>query len=119
MGFTAREVVASAARTTTGTSAALVASGPSGPTTARRLSLLADVTAVSGTTPSLTLSVEWSHDGTAFAAADPADTFTAITAAGRAVKKFDVKGPHYRVVWTISGTTPSFTFAVSAYADTN
>lgn len=102
--------VTSAARTATGNSAA-IASGDTG----AFLNLLADVTAVSGTSPSMTLTVEWSHDGTAFAQGDTADTFTAITAAAKKVKQFAVKAPYYRVVWTITGTTPSFTFSVSQY----
>jgi hypothetical protein len=82
------------------------------------LSLLLDVTAASGTTPSMTVNVEWSMDGIAFAPAETADTFTAVTATGRKVKTFSVKAPSFRVVWTISGTTPSFTFSVTAYTTT-
>ena len=104
-------VVASAARTTTGNSGDQ-AIGDKGV----NLSVLVDVTAVSGTGPSMTLSVEWSQDGGAtFAQADPADTFTAITAAATKAKSFTIKGSHYRLVWTISGTTPSFTFSARAF----
>mgnify|MGYP000652015337 CR=1 FL=1 len=106
-----REVVASAARTTTGNSGALRLRSM-----ARNISLLVDVTAASGTGPTLALSVEWSHDGgTTFAAGEPADTFTQISAASKAVKRFDVKAPDYRIVWTIGGTTPSFTFSAREY----
>lgn len=106
-----REVVASAARTATGNSGALRLPSP-----ARSASLLLDVTAASGTTPTLDVSVEWSHDGgTTWAASQPTDTFTQITAAGKAVKRFDVKGPDYRIVWTIGGGTPSFTFSAREY----
>jgi hypothetical protein len=102
-------VAASAARTTTGQSAAVQAQG-------RQVAVEVDVTAVSGSTPSMTLTVEWSDDnGTTWFLADPPDTFTALTAAGKRVKEFDVKAPYFRTVWTISGTTPSFTFAVDAY----
>jgi hypothetical protein len=68
----------------------------------------------------MTLSVEWSLDGgTTFGPADPVDAFTAVTnvATGVKVKLFDVKGPHYRVVWTITGTTPSFTFKLLEHAN--
>jgi len=102
-------VAASAARTTTGQSGAIQSQG-------QQVSLEVDVTAASGTTPNLALSVEWSDDnGTTWFQADPADVFTALTAAGKRVKEFDVKAPYFRVVWTITGTTPSFTFAVDAY----
>ena len=101
-------VVASAARTTTGTSSALDA--PEG----ADLVLSASVTAASGTTPTLDLSVEWSSDGgTTWYTADPADTITQFTAAAARVKRFTAKGTEYRVRWTIGGTTPSFTFAVT------
>jgi hypothetical protein len=101
-------VVASAARTTTGTSGTLDA--PEG----FDLVLSASVTAASGTTPTLDLSVEWSSDGgTTWYTADPVDTFTQITAASARVKRFTAKGTEYRIRWTIGGTTPSFTFAVT------
>lgn len=104
-------VVASAARTVTGNSAALAVAPALG-----QLVLGVNVTAASGTTPSMTLSVEWSHDGGAtWSQADPADTFTAITAAAVKVKSFAVKSDVYRIVWTITGTTPSFTFAMTQY----
>lgn len=108
---TAREVVVSAARTTTAESAAINTNQPAG-----RLNLLADVTAASGTTPTLDLSVQWSHDaGTTWADADAADSFTQLTAAAVKVKQFNVKAPTYRVKWTIAGATPSFTFSIREY----
>lgn len=104
-------VVAALARTATGQSGAISVGK------ADALALLVNVTAVSGTTPSMTISIEWSHDGgTTWAQGDPADQMTAITAAAVKAKQFNVKAPVYRVVWTITGTTPSFTFAVSQYA---
>jgi hypothetical protein len=106
-------VVASAARTATGNSD-LIKSEDLGETVA----LLADVTAVSGTTPSMTLSVEWSNDGTNWATPETADAFAAITAAAKKVKTFERKAAFNRVVWTITGTTPSFTFSVWEYVAT-
>lgn len=106
-------VAASAARTATGSSGALpvMDMDPSGLST---LAIGLNVTAVSGTSPSLTLSVEWSFDGVNFLKGDPVDAFTAVTAVGGAAKSFTPKGMAYRVTWTITGTTPSFTFDVSA-----
>ncbi len=99
----------SSARTATGQSSAIYLSPIS-----ENLAILVDVTAVSGTTPSCTFSVEWSNDGTNFAQVDTtADAFAALTAAGKKVKTFPVKGLYARLVWTISGTTPSFTFSAS------
>lgn len=103
-------LLASAARTVTDNS------GATGFDTAGNsaLALELNVTAVSGTTPSVTLSLEWSNDNAAWAPADPVDTFTATTTVSRKVKNFSVKGRYVRTVWTISGTTPSLTFVVNA-----
>lgn len=106
-------VAASAARTETGNSGSIQV-----PPGSPNLALLVDVTAQSGVTPTLDFSVEWSNDGTTFAAADTADTFAQITGAQvprQRAKSFAVKGKRFRVVWTIAGTTPSFTFSASAY----
>ncbi len=112
MAFAApREVVASAARTTTGTSSAITLDG-----LGEDVSLAVDVTAASGTTPTLDMTIEWSHDGgTTWMTADPPDAFTQITAAAKKTKVFAAKAPTYRVRWTIAGTTPSFTFQVRDY----
>lgn len=102
-------VVASAARTTTGTSSAIDA--PDG----GDLCLSIVTTAASGTTPTLDVTVEWSPDGgTSWAVADTSDAFTQITGTANGVraKRFTVKGTQYRTRWTIGGTTPSFTFSV-------
>lgn len=102
-------VVASGARTaTSNTSARQTGYG-------RTVSVMLDVTAVSGTTPSMTVSVEWSPDGTTFFPVETPDAFTAITATKKVAKSFTVKGAYWRLVWTISGTTPSFTFAAHAH----
>lgn len=79
------------------------------------LSVLLNVTAATGTTPSLTVEVQWSHDGTNFASAATPDTFTAVTAAGNVAKSFQVKGRFARLAYTVTGTTPSFTFSASGY----
>lgn len=102
--------VASGARVASGNSAAF----PTGK--GLNLNVLVNVTARSGTTPTLDLSVEWSMDGTNFAPGQPADTFTQITATGSAVKSFAIKAPFFRLVWAIGGTTPSFTFDATRYA---
>lgn len=101
-------ILPSAARTATGQSGAFDEGNLD------YLNVLVDVTAVSGTSPTMTVNVEWSHDGSTWFVADPADAFTAITAAGKKVKQFTVKGLYARLNYTIGGTTPSFTFA--AYA---
>ena len=101
----AATILASAARTTTGQSTAFDIGADD------NLSVLIDATTVSGTSPTMTVNVEWSHDGATWFVADPVDAFTAITAAGKKVKNFTVKGLYARLNYTIGGTTPSFTFA--------
>lgn len=102
----------SAARTATGQTGAIPTN------TGDKVSLFLNVTAATGTTPTLTVSVEWSVDGTNFGPAETPDAFTQVTAQGAKVKAFDAKAPYYRVVYTIGGTTPSFTFTVTSYTTT-
>ena len=103
--------VALAARTTSGDSG----HKPVASLDQDTLILLLDVTAQSGTTPTLDVSVEWSMDGgSTFAPGDTADTFVQIAAAtGAKVKGFAIKGSGYRIVWAIAGTSPSYTFSVT------
>ena len=106
--MSANTLVASAARTATGNSGAIaVGSG------AANLELELEVTAVSGTSPTLVLSVQWSDDGTNFGNNDGSTVaFAAVTATGNVTKSIPVRAPYMQLVWTITGTTPSFTFTV-------
>lgn len=79
--------------------------------TGDELAVMLDVTAVTGTSPSMTVSIQWSQNGTDWFTADPADTFTAITAATKVTKLFTIKGLYARLNYAITGTTPSFTFS--------
>jgi hypothetical protein len=106
--YPAREIVASAARTTNGDSGAVI---PAVGRAADTVSIMIRATAIVGT-PSLAISIEWSMDGVNFAPGDPVDTMTAITAAVSRIKVFEAKAPYYRVVWGITGGTPSITFSV-------
>jgi len=103
-------VVPSAARTTTGNSGPLqVFDGGA------TLALWVNVTATGGT-PNMVLTVQWSQDGGAtFADPDTGNPFTAITTTKVVGKSFPVLAPVYRIVWTITGTTPSFTFLINSY----
>jgi len=103
-------VISSAARTASGQSASLQCGQ------VPVISLLVAVTAASGTTPTLDITIQWSPDGGAtWASSDPVDSFTQITAATNVAKRFTVKSNVFRIVYTIGGTTPSFTFAVREY----
>lgn len=82
-----------------------------GPTSGKSLYAALFVTTVSGTTPSLTATVQ-SAATVGFGSPTTRGTFTAMTAAGSQWLT-PVAGPitdgFWRVVFTISGTTPSFT----------
>lgn len=108
-------ILASAARTATGNSPGFKVPKGGEDTPATQLAVFVDVTTVTGTSPTMTPSVEWSHDGTTWFTTDPAETFTAITAAGKKVKVFTQKGPFARLAFTIGGTSPSFTFSATAF----
>lgn len=77
------------------------------------VAIIVNVSAVSGTGPTLDLKVQWSHDGSTWADGEPADSFVQITAAKIVAKIFARKGPFYRLVWTLGGTTPNFTFGAT------
>ena len=68
-----------------------------------------------GTTPSLTARVESSADNT-FAAPTTRLTYAAATAVGGQILRTDgtaITDTWWRIAWDITGTTPSFLFAVS------
>jgi hypothetical protein len=77
------------------------------------LRLLLDITVVSGTSPTITVSVEQSHNGTTWRAHS---SFAAATAVSSERKSFGGIDRYVRATWTIGGTTPSFTFAVTGTA---
>lgn len=98
-------LVASAARTATGNSGELA-----GYDRASTLRVQLDVSAASGTSPTLNVLVEDTLDGSTW---NTIGTFAQRTAAGREV--INVTSPfakRIRVSWTVGGTTPSFTFSV-------
>jgi hypothetical protein len=103
-----RTVVASATQTASGVSGAIEAFG------LRSFVLLTEITAASGTTPTVVFSVEWSYDGGAtWYLPDPsADVFTSRSTASNWSRQVAARGDVYRVRWAIGGTTPSFTFAI-------
>lgn len=107
--YTLDALVPSAARTANGDSGIWEGYGP---TSTLRVQL--NVTAISGTSPNLTVFVEDSLDGTNW---NQLFAFAARTAVGREV--LDFTGPYsdmIRVRWVITGTTPSATFGVVAFA---
>lgn len=107
----AEQPVPTTARTVSGNSGPLNGYG-----IASTLRAQLNVTAASGTTPTLDVVIEDSVDGGA--TWNTVGTFAQKVAAGREV--INVTTPFtgmLRVRWTIGGTGPSFTFAVDWYAE--
>ncbi|MFD5874013.1 hypothetical protein [Streptomyces sp. NPDC060322] len=99
------------ARTATGTGTIVnLGAIPAG----KRLYAALHVLSATGTTPSITVRIE-SGDATLTSPTTRA-TFAAATAAGGQILRGNgtaITDAYYRVGWTITGTTPSFMFAVS------
>lgn len=80
-----------------------------------RLRIQLNVTAASGTTPTLDVVVEDTVDGTNF---NTIGTFAQKVTTGREViSVVGLIGARVRVRWTIAGTTPSFTFDIAGAAE--
>lgn len=100
-------ILASAALTASGQSAAVDVGG------AGVLRAKVQVTAVAGTTPSITPTIQTSHDA---GVTDPWRTagaaYTALTAVGSSPYQSFAVDRYIRVSYVISGTTPSLTTTV-------
>lgn len=107
-------VLPSAARTTTANTAAFALQSNAA-LQGKRLNLALNITAVSGTSPSMTVSLQWSFDNVNWFTPSPADAFAAQTAAATVLQQFAAKAPFVRVNYAITGTTPSFTFQLDLY----
>lgn len=106
MATTRRQVVPSAARTTSGNSGTLQGFGD-----VNTIRVQLDIDAVSGTTPTLDVTVLDSVDGGENW--NVIDTFPQKTAAGVTVRTVTgITSDILQVAWVIGGTTPSFTFDV-------
>lgn len=74
-----------------------------------------------GVLPSLTVGIQWSHDGgITWADGDPVTdqrfaAFTAMTATATRIKEFSVAGTLYRLTFDISGVGANFTVTMSEY----
>jgi hypothetical protein len=94
----------------------------------RGMQFFLNVTAVSGTTPTMTVRLQYSFDGTTYMDADTTNLQTAsISTTGlyrlmvypgvttvANLSKNDCLPRNWRAAWTIAGTTPSFTFTSTA-----
>lgn len=111
--FSTDELLASAARTASGQSDQYATYGP-----VTAVVIEVNVTAVSGTTPTLDVDLEDTFDGTTWNKVSDINAAD-ITATGVTVKRINLRDTpctnRLRIKYTIGGTTPSFTFTVKAH----
>lgn len=79
-----------------------------------KVSIFVTITSVSGTSPTLNVKVQISHDGSNWYDANYINSstqiaFTQFTAVGQQVRTFEVHAKYLRLYYTIGGTSPSFT----------
>jgi hypothetical protein len=104
-------VLASGALTASGQSAAIDVGG------AGTLRAQVQVSAVSGTTPSVTVTIQTSHDaGVADAWRTAGAAYSALTSVANSPYQCFVVDRYVRVSYTVSGTTPSLTTTIVAEA---
>ena len=102
------ELLASGARTVSGEGSSLDLGNT------RELIVTLDVSTASGTSPTLDVKLQHSPDGSLWS--DLGTAFAQKTGVAREVKVFTQYHRYVKVVYTIAGTTPSFTFSVKATA---
>jgi hypothetical protein len=78
------------------------------------VTLLLDVTAASGTSPSLTVTVETSPSGSSW---EPVLAFAAQLGTGYQRLRFGPLERYVRVRWVVAGTLPSITFSITGTAE--
>lgn len=71
------------------------------------------VSAVSGTSPKLDIELQFSDDGTNWSPTHSSKRFTSAPDNYR-IQGVRSAGRYYRYIWTIAGTSPSFTFQVDS-----
>ena len=76
--------------------------------------VLTHVTAITGTSPTLSLAIEQSDDNSSYSAVTGGASPSNITAVGSQVINARVTKPYVRVTSTIGGTTPAVTYRVVA-----
>lgn len=103
------EIVGPGSRTTTATSSAFDTLADQIQFRHSKARILVNVTAVSGTSPSMTPELWCAIGATLYRIAQG----TAITATGQYTFEADVPCKNVRGGWTMTGTTPSFTFSMT------
>lgn len=112
-GYSEDILAASATQTSTGQTATLGGYGGSS-----SLRVYVNVTAVSGTSPTMTINIQDTVDGSNWYTVGSSTSLTAVgTSAfeiGAGLGNNHVFADRIRVQWVLGGTTPSFTFDVRA-----
>lgn len=76
----------------------------------KEVAIFLSCTAASGTTPTLTVYIDTSADGTNWS--EYGTTFDVLTTTGNAAVGIEKFGKYVRIRCVIAGTNPSFTFSV-------
>lgn len=74
------------------------------------------VTAVSGSSPTLVVSLQWSWNNSTWITANADETFATVTAIGVALLTVPSRALFARAAWTVAGGTPSFTVAIALWS---
>jgi hypothetical protein len=80
------------------------------------VSIVLNVTAMSGAGAAAAFRIQWSLDGGTWAEASPPDAFAPITAPTCVVQRFTAKAKYWRAVCDLTGTSPSFTGSANSYS---
>jgi hypothetical protein len=74
------------------------------------------VTAVSGSSPTLTVSLQWSQNNSTWISGNADETFPVMTSTGTAQLTAPSRAAFVRAAWTVTGSTPSFTAAIAVWS---
>jgi hypothetical protein len=74
------------------------------------------VTAVSGSSPTLTVSLQWSQNNSTWITANADETLATMTTTGAALLTVPSRAAFVRAAWTVTGSTPSFTAAIAVWS---
>jgi hypothetical protein len=78
---------------------------------------LVAVTAASGTTPSLVITLQWSWDNSTWVTGNAGEAFASITGVSSALLTVPSRAPYVRASWPLpGGTTPNFTTVIAIWS---
>ena len=78
---------------------------------------LVAVTAATGTTPSLVITLQWSWDNSTWVTGNSSEAFASITGVSSALLTVPSRAPYVRASWPLpGGTTPNFTTVIAVWS---